>query len=465
MISIVLPDWLNMELKISALTHKMGKHGWLVDKALINKHIQTLDKIIADIEAEVMPDIPEYCVVHEKVLEKNAEGDVVLYHHVTKPYLKSGLPSRQVADRWNVEERNNISSFGPFTRVGFEKINLRAEGQIKRYLLSMGWQPTEWNISKTGKNKGKVTSPKLTEDSYDSITSGVGRKIAQYLKACHRRSQMQGWLEVIKEDGRIESLVNPQAAPTVRMTHKNIVNIPSVEKKAFFAKEMRECFIAKTGYVLVGCDSDADQIRKLCHYMGDDKFTDAVLNGDKDKGTDIHTFNMQLAGLPTRGHAKNFFYGFIFGAGPTKIGKLINKGPEAGKKIINQYMTRLPKLKVLIDGLKEAFKRRGYLIAIDGRRIYPRKEHELLCYLLQAAEAIGMKKAMCHVNYWIGIEGLDANQVCIMHDEYTFEVREDHAGRVAYLCEEAIRQAGRDLGLNVPMDGTAKIGKNWAEIH
>jgi len=174
---------------------------------------------------------------------------------------------------------------------------------------------------------------------------------------------------------------------------------------------------------------------------------------------------MNKAGLPTRGHAKNFFYGFIFGAGPTKVGRLIKQGMDAGKRIIAKYLAGIPKLKTLREGLEKAWKARGYLIGLDGRKIYVHSKKDLLCYMLQSAEAMVMKIAICLVNHWIEQEGLDAQMVCVMHDEYTFQVREDHAERVAFLAEEAIREAGRILNLTVPSDGEAMIGLNWKEIH
>lgn len=475
-----LPSWLRMEMQVSRRAKRMAQRGWLVDRPKIEQHIATLDKMIADIEAEVMPRIPETCVCHEKAVERDEDENPVLYHHVTKPFLKSGKWSKSVEAWWpeleqhpaggvvnkdTGEGRFNWEIGGPFTRVGFEKINLRSDAQIKKYLLTIGWQPLEWNISKTGKNKGKVTSPKLTEESLDSISDDTGKLIAKHIKCCHRRAQLAGLLECIRPDGRIPSVVNPQAAPTVRMTHKNIVNIPSPDKGAFFGHEMREIFIAAPGYVVVGCDSVSCQVRMLCHYMGDDEFTEVVVNGTKEAGTDIHTFNMNATGLPTRGHAKNFFYGFLFGAGDAKTGKLIKADARKGKQIKDNYYKRLPKLKALIDNLGKLHQQRGYLVALDGRKIYPRKQHELLVYLLQSAEAILMKLAMCYVNRWIELEGLDAHQVCIMHDEYTFEVREDQAERVKYLARQAIIQAGLDLKLAVPPDGDPKIGYNWAEIH
>ena len=467
-----LPFWVEKEMRVSEICQRIEQVGWLVDRPLIEHHIKTLDAMIASLEQVILPQIPLHVEVHEQKAEKEEDGTVIEYNYVKKPFMKSGKYSKSVNTWYDNGADTKHEVWGPFTRVSFEQIKLTSDGQVKQYLLSIGWQPLEWNIAKVGKNKGKVTSPKITEESLDSIDNNIGKLIAQYLKACHRRSQLTGWLEHIREDGRLPMVIDPQGTPTGRASHKIIANVPSPDKAPFFSKEMRECFIAKPGYVLVGCDSASDQIRKLCHYMGDEEFTYAVIHGKKEDGTDMHSLTMKKANLPSRGHAKNFFYGSVmFGAGDLKTGKLLRiKGTDEfkkkkGKEAKETYFRQMPKFKNLLDGLKRTYKERGYLIALDGRPLFPRKENDLMAYLIQSAEAVMMKLALCYIDYWMQQENIDANIVGWYHDEYTIEVREDQAERVRWLAEEAIRQAGRDLNLKVPSDGDGQIGANWYEIH
>ena len=477
-----LPEYCKSELKVAEMCRKMAVTAWPVNRPLMEQHIATLEAEMAKLEADIMPRVPLTATPKEsKIRQKDwRDPEQPEFNYVKKPFTSTGKWGKPTAKHWSdftkcddgmIYNENarwyNYEVWGPYSRIEWTKMSLTSDKQVKQYLLSIGWKPDTWNISKAGKNKGKVTGPKLTMSSLDSIKDDTGKLIAQHLKCQHRKSMFEGWIKILDErgDGRIPSEVNPQGCPTVRMTHKNIVNVPSPEKKQYFAKECREVFIADPGYKLVGADADACQLRMLAHYMDDDEFTEALLHGDKDKGTDLHTLNMKKAGLPSRGHAKNFIYGFLFGAGAEKVGKLINKDAKAGKKIIDQYLDGLPKLKALRKGLKQRWEQRGYLIGLDGRRLYVRQSHELLCYLLQGGEAILMKLAMCYLQSWIDAEGLDARLLCVMHDEYTWMVREDQAERVAYLSETAIEMAGLHLHTNVPMTGSSKIGDNWYEIH
>lgn len=476
-----IPDWVWVEMKVAQILRKQEETGWLIDRDTLVKNLAILRKLKGVLEEKLQPNLPWVA----KALENKKGG---IRNWVRKPFLNSGEWNESVKKTFPELEQNRLhmnpvdiyshttwhretgkrykfSIGGPFSRVQFRQIKITSDAEVKGYLLSLGWQPLEWNHSK---KTHQITSPKLTEESMElskNRVGKVGKQIMQYLKTCHRESQMQGWLDAIQPDGRIHAYVNGQGCPTARMTHKIIVNVPSPEKKSFFAKKMREVFIAKPGYTLVGTDSVSCQVRMLCNYMGDDEFTNVVLNGTKEAGTDIHSYNRDKAGLPTRGHAKNFFYGFIFGAGAAKVGKLINKDAKAGKKIINNYLDGLPKLKKLQNNLKARWKQRGFILGLDGRKLYPRKENDCLVFLLQGAEAILMKWAMVYVNHWIEMEGIDAKQVNVMHDEFTFEVREDQAERVMVLSKYAIQKAGQDLGLLVPADGDPASGPSWKSIH
>jgi DNA polymerase I-like protein with 3'-5' exonuclease and polymerase domains len=83
--------------------------------------------------------------------------------------------------------------------------------------------------------------------------------------------------------------------------------------------------------------------------------------------------------------------------------------------------------------------------------------------LLQGAGAIVMKKALVIFNN--KLQGIDANFVANVHDEFQVEVREDVAETVGKLGVESIIEAGIELKLNCPLDGEYRIGDNWSETH
>jgi len=62
-------------------------------------------------------------------------------------------------------------------------------------------------------------------------------------------------------------------------------------------------------------------------------------------------------------------------------------------------------------------------------------------------------------------QGLDAFQVGHFHDEFTYESSLEHAEKVAIILKRSIIRAGEYFNLRCPLDGDAKIGKTWADIH
>ena len=479
-------DWsraFRIEQKVAEICVQAEIHGWLFDKEKAQSHVDTLTEQMEELEGLILPKVPLVPKCKEGSLQSTNMTQAIdnlalavgfvpqTARHlledteqkkswVRKPFLKSGKPNKNMAEWFEDGDVSQLS--GPFSRIVWNPIKLSSDQQVKKYLLRIGWKPIEWNINKV---TGEVTSPKLTEDSLDNLRNPVGKRIAQWIKCAHRRSQLQGWLDRVREDGTIAVSMTPMGTPTSRMTHKGIVNVPSIENEAFFAREMREVFIARPGYKVVGTDVASCQLRKLCHYMQDEMYTEAVLHGNSADGTDIHSVNMRLVGLDNRTQAKRFIYGFLFGAGDAKIGKIMGKGKQAGKSMRDSFFKQLPALKALIDGITDAWETRGYLIGLDGRKIFVRKRHELLCYLLQCAEAVLVKLALIIADDWIKQEGLDARLLIVYHDELQYEAREDHAERVGFLCKTAIQTAGRMLNVTVPMDGDPAIGNSWGDSH
>lgn len=373
---------------------------------------------------------------------------------IKKPFKKDGTLSKAVLDFG----LSNVS--GPFSRIEWVSPDLNSDKQVKEWLLTIGWKPTEWNISPT---TGERTSPKLTVESFSSLPEHIGESIKERVTWRHRRSQIQGWLDAVRPDGCIGAGANPLGTPTGRMRHRRVVNVPKAADYILFGKEMRSLFRARPGRKFVGHDASGIELRMLAHYMNDPEFTEQVLHGD------IHSYNQRLAGLPTRDSAKTFIYAFIYGAGDAKLGSIVNGSKADGTKLRNQFLSALPKLGQLIDKVKKAA-RRGYLIGLDGRKITMRRnsngdvmEHKALNTLLQCAGAVIMKKSLILLTE--AANDLDYIKVIDMHDEGQADVSEKDAELYAKYSVQSIIDAGKHFNLNIPLDGEAKIGLNWAETH
>ncbi len=450
-----IPEWLRVELRVAAIMAEQVRVGWLVDKAKLLGGIAYLQGELA----RGAPKIESYmtCTL---VADQAWESCGLVRKHVATITKKDGAYTQLVKKVFGSDVQQ---VWGPFTRIKAKHMKLSSIADMKAILLANGWVPDEFNRSK---KTGATTSPKLTESSLDSLKTDIGRDISSYQLCRIRLGVIQGWLEKLDDNDRLHGTVNPNGTPTGRMTHGVLCNVPSPNKGKFFAREMRDMFTATQGYSLVSADIASCQVRLLCEYMREDAvFIKAVFEGDSKDKTGIHDLNMQKTGLPNTTLAKSFFYGFLFGQGAEATGRLVGGGAVAGAKLLKRFKRETPHLKMLLDNLQLALKNRNHLYGVDRRYIHVRNKKDALVYLLQGGESSLIKMAIVLADTWIRQQNLDAQQVCVYHDEFTFEVLDAHAEAVATILERAIRVAGIRIGLKLPSKGDAVIGKTWLEVH
>jgi DNA polymerase I-like protein with 3'-5' exonuclease and polymerase domains len=449
------------------------EYGWLVDKDHMHKCVRQLTKWIERIDRVITPHLPQIIEIEET----KEKGE---YKYIKKPFLKSGEYSQSVHD-WCARSDIDVGAkpvAGCFSRISFRVTDLDSGAETKDFLLSMGWEPLEWNTN----DDGERTSPKLSKDDpFEGIESKIGKLVAKRVQCRQRRGIIEGLLGLVREDGRIASVVNTLAV-TGRATHRNIVNIPKAS--SFFGKQMRQIFTSKPGYVLVGTDSAGNQLRQLAARMNNEKYIYAMVSGNKEDGTDPHTLTKVAGDLESRDIAKNVMYCLLFGGGDVKLAKTAKKPAGTGADLRAKLYKGLDGLGELMERLTKEWKdtarqrynqqfRRmeyfdGTITGLDGRPIKVPSEHQLLVYLLQSDEAIHMARAyviLCAELEKKYVWGKDYGVICWYHDEYTIECKQEIADDVKRISEDAIRQAGEYYKITCPHAGEGAIGRNWYDIH
>lgn len=343
--------------------------------------------------------------------------------------------------------------------------NPRSRDHIANRLQALyGWEPEEFT------DGGK---PKVDEDVMKELDYPEAPLLTEYLMVSKRLGQLSegdnAWLKLVTSKGFIHGSINPNGAVTGRATHSrpNISQVPSGESA--YGPECRALFGAPPGWVLVGADASGLELRCLAHFMArwdGGAYGDALLNGD------IHSVNQKAAGLPTRANAKTFIYGFLYGAGDEKVGKIVGKGRDEGAALKAKFLKGLPALKNLKEAVAAKCRADHALRGLDGRIVHIRSAHSSLNTLLQSAGALVCKlwvtlvedelQRLGLVHGWHGDYALCAWS----HDEIQVACRtQEIADTVARVAVEQVAEAGRIFNFRCPLNGESKQGTTWAQTH
>ena len=262
--------------------------------------------------------------------------------------------------------------------------NIASRKQIAERLMEKGWKPKHYT------DKGSII---VSEEILEKINMEEAKMFSRYFLLQKRTGLLKSWIHECDEDERVRGKVLTLRTITGRMAHHspNMAQVPAIYSP--YGKECRELWRVSNPdtHVLIGTDASGLELRCLAHYMDDKKFTREVLTGD------VHTANQKAAGLQTRDQAKTFIYAFLYGAGPSKIGKVVGAGAKRGQHLISNFLKNMPNLKRLRDNITEAAES-GIVKGLDGRQLHIRSPHASLNTLLQGAGAIICKQWLVHID-------------------------------------------------------------------
>ena len=337
------------------------------------------------------------------------------------------------------------------TKTKYIPFNIGSRKQIADRLIEKGWQPTHHT------EKGNVI---VSEEILSKIDMPEAQMFSRYFLLQKRTGLLKAWIEACQEDNRVRGRVMTLRTVTGRMAHNspNMAQVPAMYSP--YGKECRSLWTVSNPdtHTLIGTDASGLELRCLAHYMDDSNFTEEVVNGD------VHTANMNAAGLTDRDQAKTFIYAFLYGAGPAKIGKVVGGSAKEGQELITKFLSNMPNLKKLKDNVVR-WSKNNTIKALDGRLLHIRSEHAALNTLLQGAGAIICKQWLVHITQQIRKLDVDAKLVASIHDEYQFEVAKKDAESFGQITKDAMQETQRTLKVRCPLDCEYKIGTTWSETH
>ncbi len=412
-----------------------------------------------------------------------------------------------------------------FSRFSWEVFNPGSPQQVVRVLNEAGWKPVNKtdgykDLEKEGPPKNHKEREAYTtkldyfrtygwsidEDNLATVPSDAPeaiRVLVRWRMLQSRVSKMEEWIKALRDSDTIHPTIIGIGTVTHRCAHvnPNVGNIPSVAPKydpkgpiypeaSELGKQLRSMWIARPGRVLVGTDADSIQLRGLAHYMDDARFTEALIKGRKEDGTDAHSLNKEALGpvCSTRDVAKTFIYAWLLGAGVGKVAQILNCGKSAAREAIEQFIRHYPGLRRVKEETIPFDARHGFFKGFDGRKVIPKgsdfdqRVYYMLSGYLQNGEALIMKHA---TPIWMKAaweQDIPFWWVNFVHDEWQTETIDDgglkrnakgtweaaegcYAYRLGALQSDAIRLVGVQFSLRCPLAGQSKFGYNWLETH
>lgn len=435
-----------LESKVSRILQEQEEYGVYFDIKASTRFILDLESL-KEKNYLIIRKYLEYNIVCKESIKDKEIG------YVRKIKNKDGEYTRSVLNHYG--DSSSIVN-GCFSRIAIEEPVLSKRKLLIKQLLKKGWKPEEF----TDKGFPKLTIGGEPVSSLSKLGS-FGKSLALWYILSHRQSQIKGFLKHV-HNNRIPASCNPCGTNTFRARHKVVANIP--RSSSVYGKEMRSLFRVEEGRVFVGVDISGLELRMLAHHMKDSDYTSQLLHGD------IHTYNMEKAGLSNREQAKTFIYAFLYGAGDRKIGSVINGSGKEGKILKSNFLKSLPLLNKLIMLVQRFGERTGFIPSIDCRKIHLRTirgnvlVHTALNALLQANGSIITKRAMVIAWEELKKRELDAKQIIFYHDEMAYDTSSEVSEEVGEILLASIKKAGDFYNLRLPITGKVSYGDNWG-IH
>ncbi len=278
----------------------------------------------------------------------------------------------------------------------------------------------------------------------------------------------------IAYDGRIHTTYLQTSTNTGRLSSRdpNLQNIPI---KTELGEEIRKCFIAPEGKVLISADYSQIQLRLLADVADVHTFKE-TFNSRKDihEQTARQIFKISdNISVPKdlRRAAKTVNFSIIYGISSFGLSGQLGISRAAAQEIINAYMAGLPEVKEYIEHIKNFAMQHACVYTPWGRRIeLPEvKNPRMRGYAMRAAvnapiqgfEADLMRRAMVNIDQEIIKPHKDKIRMIMqVHDEIIFECDENVAEVFAKKIEFAMENVTK---LSVPLAADYAIGKVWGK--
>ncbi|GAC1440695.1 MAG: DNA polymerase I [Solirubrobacteraceae bacterium] len=277
---------------------------------------------------------------------------------------------------------------------------------------------------------------------------------------------------MVDADSRLHTTFLQAVATTGRLSSTN-PNLQNVPIRTPLGREIRGCFEAGPGRLLLAADYSQVELRVLAQ-LADEPALKEIFH----RGEDVHTATAcQVFGVAPeeldagmRSKAKMVNYGIVYGLTDFGLADRLQIGREEERLFIERYLDGFPAVRAFIERTIAQATERGYVTTLLGRRRqitelrarnYQQRtlgERLAVNTVIQGTAADIIKVAMirCHA----ALQGLDSRLILQIHDELLFEVPPAEVERVSSIVTEQMTGAWE---LDPPLAVDLGVGRTWLE--
>ncbi|HEY2161938.1 MAG TPA: DNA polymerase I [Solirubrobacteraceae bacterium] len=278
--------------------------------------------------------------------------------------------------------------------------------------------------------------------------------------------------ELIAGDGRIHTTFNQTAATTGRLSSNN-PNLQNIPIRTELGREIRACFVAEPGNLLVSADYSQVELRLLAHIAEEDALKEIFRKGDDvHTATAVRVFNVTPDKIDPgmRSKAKMINYGIVYGLSAWGMADRLDIPQEEADEFIKRYLAGFPAVARWIEQTIEEGTDKGYVSTLFGRRrqvpelrsrrweMRRQGERFAVNMVIQGTAADIMKVAMVRCDDALREAGVRTRMILQIHDELLFEGPEEEAEQVKQI---ACEQMGAAFEMDPPLAVEAGVGPDW----
>ena len=350
------------------------------------------------------------------------------------------------------------------------KFNLNSPKQLAEVLF------INLNIAPVKKTKtGLSTNVEVLEE-----LEARGEEIAKYILEYRKLSKLKStYIDALPKsadkNNRIHTNFNQTGTATGRLSSSD-PNLQNIPVKTDDGMKIREGFIAKEGYKLLGIDYSQIELRVLTEISGDENLIKAY-----GEGKDLHDLTARkIFGLSEKDEvkreqrtaAKIVNFSIIYGKTAFGLSKELKITRKEAEDYIAKYFDEYPKVRELEAEIIKKAEETGYVKTYFNRRrdiegIHSRNkniknqgERMAVNTVIQGTAAEVIKKVMIELYKFLK-EKEDIKMLLQVHDELIFEIKDEKVEEYKAVIENIMRNSVKFE--NVRLEVNSSVGKNWAE--